>query len=151
MCSTHIFIFLKGMHEWQSNVRYDVQYKRMHHSVFWLSNSSARMTSTSLLSSLRPSDAYMRRWTHHIWRQAIIWTNALNSVNWSLRNKLQWHFNRNSKLFIQDNALEDVVCEMASICLDLNVLSLSTIRSHARKSWWWRYVKRSLRADISTC
>ena len=30
-------------------------------------------------------------------------------------NKLQWNFNRNSNIFIQENALEHVVCEMASI------------------------------------
>ena len=44
-------------------------------------------------------------------RQTIIW----NNVNWTLRNKLQWNFNRNSNIFIQENALEHVVCEMASI------------------------------------
>ena len=30
-------------------------------------------------------------------------------------NKLQWNFNRNSNIFIQENALQNVVCEMASI------------------------------------
>ena len=30
-------------------------------------------------------------------------------------NKLQWHFNPNSDIFFQENALESVVCEMASI------------------------------------
>ena len=43
-------------------------------------------------------------------------------VNWTLRNKLQWNFNRNSDIFIEENALANVVCEMASICLGLNVL-----------------------------
>ena len=38
-----------------------------------------------------------------------------NIVNWILGNKLQWNFNRNSNIFIQENALENVVCEMASI------------------------------------
>ena len=38
-----------------------------------------------------------------------------NIVNWTLRNKLLWNFNRNSNIFIQQNALENVVCEMASI------------------------------------
>ena len=33
----------------------------------------------------------------------------------TLRNKLQWNINRNSYIFIQENALENVVCEMASI------------------------------------
>ena len=37
-----------------------------------------------------------------------------NIVNWTLRNKLQWKFNRNSNIFIQENALEIVVCEMGS-------------------------------------
>ena len=37
-----------------------------------------------------------------------------NIVNWTLRNKLQWNFNRNSNIFIQ-NAFENAVCEMASI------------------------------------
>ena len=30
-------------------------------------------------------------------------------------NKLQWNFNRNSHIFIQENTLQNVVCEMASI------------------------------------
>ena len=36
-------------------------------------------------------------------------------VNWTLGNKLQWNFNRNRNIFIQEKALENVVCEMASI------------------------------------
>ena len=44
-------------------------------------------------------------------------------VNWTTTNKLQWNFNRNSNIFIQENAFENVVCEMASICLGLNVLT----------------------------
>ena len=36
-------------------------------------------------------------------------------VNWTLRNKLPWNFNRNSNIFIQENAFESVVCEMAAI------------------------------------
>ena len=45
-------------------------------------------------------------------RQAIIWTNA---GILTIRNKLQWNFNRNSYIFIQENAFENGVCEMASI------------------------------------
>ena len=41
-------------------------------------------------------------------------------IMWTLRNKLQWYFNRNSYIF----AFENVVCEMAAIlsrpqCVDL--------------------------------
>ena len=37
-----------------------------------------------------------------------------NIVNWTPRNKLQWNFNRSSNIFIQENALDDVVCETVS-------------------------------------
>ena len=36
-------------------------------------------------------------------------------VNWTLRNKLQLNFNWNSYIFIQENALDKVVCKMAAI------------------------------------
>ena len=38
-----------------------------------------------------------------------------NIVNWTLGYKLQWNFNRNSNIFIQENAFESVVCEMVAI------------------------------------
>ena len=38
-----------------------------------------------------------------------------NIVDWTLRNKLQWNFYRNSNIFIHENALKNVVCEMVSI------------------------------------
>ena len=41
-------------------------------------------------------------------RQAIIWTNA---GIWTLGNKFQWNFNRNSNIFIEENTFENVVCE----------------------------------------
>ena len=70
-----------------------------------------------------------------------------NIVNWNLRNKFQWNFNRNSNIFIQENALENVVCEMASI--------LSRPRCVNN---WWRptdaYVRQEPRpplAQIMTC
>ena len=30
-------------------------------------------------------------------------------------NKLQWNFNQNIKLFIHENASENIICEMAAI------------------------------------
>ena len=38
-----------------------------------------------------------------------------NIINWTFRNKLQWKFNQNSNIFIQENAFESVVCEMAAM------------------------------------
>ena len=38
-----------------------------------------------------------------------------NIVNWTLRNKLQWNLNRNSNIFIQENASENVIWKMAAM------------------------------------
>ena len=46
-------------------------------------------------------------------RQAIIWTNDGILLNSNLRNKLQLNLKHNSYIFIQENAFENVVCEMA--------------------------------------
>ena len=44
-------------------------------------------------------------------------------------------FNRNPNIFIQENAFENVVCEMASICLGLNVLIVFRISSYHRDNF----------------
>ena len=38
-----------------------------------------------------------------------------NIVNGTLRNKVQWYFSQNSNIFIQQNALQNAVCQMTSI------------------------------------
>ena len=50
---------------------------------------------------------------HHYFRWWLVayW----HIVNWILRNKLQWNHNQNSYIFIQENASESVICEMAAI------------------------------------
>ena len=76
------------------------------------------------LNSLRPSDAYMHRQSSHHWfrKWLVAWSAPShylnqwwNIVDWNLTNKLQWNFNRNSNIFIQYNALENIVCEMPAI------------------------------------
>ena len=54
-----------------------------------------------------------------------------NIINWNLRNKLQWNFNRNSYNFIHENAFENVVWKMAAICVGLNVLNAVAFKSTA--------------------
>ena len=60
---------------------------------------------------------------HHWFRQWLVACSApshylnqcWNIVNWTFRNKLQWIFYRNSNIFIQEIAFENVVCNVASI------------------------------------
>ena len=58
-------------------------------------------------------------------------------VNSTLRNKLQWNSNQNTKLFIHENAYENVVCEMAAI---LSRRELSQ-RAFFYESLEWRCLK----------
>ena len=58
-------------------------------------------------------------------RQAIYLNQRWNIVNWTLKNKLQWNLNRNSNIFIQENACESVVRKMPAIlyrpqCVNIN-------------------------------
>ena len=50
---------------------------------------------------------------------APVMNQCWNIVNSNLRNNLRWNFNRNSYIFIHENAFENVICEMAAILCDL--------------------------------
>ena len=54
----------------------------------------------------------------------------LEYVDWTLRNKLPCTFNRNSNIFIQENALEDVVCEMAFILSRPQCANIDSFHRH---------------------
>ena len=62
--------------------------------------------------------------------QAII--QCWNIFNWTLGNKLQWNLNQNSYIFIQENALENVVWKMVAIlprpqCVKNIIIKLSML------------------------
>ena len=74
-----------------------------------------------LFNSFRPSDAYMHWWSNHHWFRW--WLGAWsapshylnrfwNIVNRTIGNKLQWNFDCNWYIFIQENAFENVVWKM---------------------------------------
>ena len=58
-------------------------------------------------------------------RQAIYLEQSWNIVNWIPRNKLQWNFNQNSSIFIQENAFDDVICKVSSILSRPQLLTLN--------------------------
>ena len=49
------------------------------------------------------------------WHKAIIWTNAGIMLVGPLGTKIQWNFNRNSWIFIQEKAFENGICDTAAI------------------------------------
>ena len=54
-------------------------------------------------------------------------------VNWTLRNELQWNFNQNTKLFIHENASENVVSKTPTILSWGDELNLSEMESAYKK------------------
>ena len=64
-----------------------------------------------------------------VWCQAI-WTNADIFVNWIFRNKLQWTFNQRMIHFIQENAFENVVCNMSAILYGPQGVEVQTYWGH---------------------
>ena len=63
---------------------------------------------TIRVNSLRPSDGAWSAPSHYLNQRWII-------VNWTLANIFQWTFNLNTTIFIEENARQSVICEMASI------------------------------------
>ena len=57
-------------------------------------------------------------------------------VHWTLRNKLQWKFNQNTKFFIHENASKYIVRGMAAI--------LSRMRWVKLASWWVHVMHSSI-------
>ena len=94
-------------------------------SAIFIWHQATRRKLKIIINSLRPSDAYMHRHNlgHHWFRQWLVTWSALshylnhcwNITNSNLRNKLQWNLKRNSCIFLNENAFENVVCEMAAI------------------------------------
>ena len=81
-----------------------------------------------------------------------------NIVNWTLTNELQWNCNRNSYIFIQENAFENyVVWKMAAILSHLNVLKIghpwiqfTGAWASSRLPWleeWWQEWRALLQID----
>ena len=80
------------------------------------------MDACDLLKLISPSAAYMHQWTGFALVQIMgcrlfgtkpLPESTLIFVNWTLMNKLQWNLNQIH--FINQNAFENVVCEMAAI------------------------------------
>ena len=101
-------------------------------------------------------------------RQAIIWTNAGILLIGPLGNKLQWNLNRNSNIFIQENACENVVCEMASIlsrpqCVSCSVVWFGICQDRVnfpicplffvlwQHDAWWRHQMETFSALLAIC
>ena len=90
------------------------------HTVFF------KIRQTSSNNGLVPStlvDIWLVAWTapsHYL-------NQCWNTVNWTIGNKLQWNFNRNPNIFIQENAFENVGCEIASILSRPHHLGVSSI------------------------
>ena len=92
------------------------------------------MTAQEYLNSLRLSAAYMRRQPRTSLVQIMTGpcsapSHYLNQcwiiVHWNLGNKLRWNFNRNLNISIQENAFENVVCDITAILAQPQCVNLA--------------------------
>ena len=65
-------------------------------------------------------------------RQAIIWTSAGILLNGPLQTNFSEILNWNSNIFIQENAVENVVCEMAAILSQPQCVNTLKLRQNVR-------------------
>ena len=76
-----------------------------------------------IINSSLPSAPYIRQWIESALVQIMAYSvpsHYLNQcwiieTNWTLRNKLQWNLDQNTKLFNHKNVFENNVCEMTAI------------------------------------
>ena len=77
-------------------------------------------------------------------RQAIIWTNDGILLIRTFRTQYQWHRKRNSYIFIQENAFQNVVRKMAAILSRPQCVKLETIGELTHHSiWQWRWTHKT--------
>ena len=118
--------------------------------------SSYQLTNRLTNSSL-PGAAYMRQWTGSALVQIMacrlfgakpLSEPMLKYCQLDLTNKLQWNSNRNTKFFIQENAFENVVCEMAAILsrgddlLPSTVTVAAVVSSRSMSTWFQKLAAR---------
>ena len=95
---------------------------------FKLNHVSKRGPRPQCVNSSPRSAAYMHHWIGLAFvetmacRQVVSYSapsHYLNQcwviVNWTLKNKLPWNFNQNTKLFIHKNASANIFCKLAAI------------------------------------
>ena len=70
-------------------------------------------------------------------RLAIIWSNAGILLFGPIEKKPQWNYNRNSKIFTQENVFESVVCEMAAILSRPQCVNKQMSMPGAPQMWCW--------------
>ena len=76
----------------------------------------------TFLRSEQVNNAMLLQLIEAEWRQAIIWTSA-GILLTELRNKIEWHLNKNSYLFITKMRLKMSSVKWRPFCLGLNVLN----------------------------
>ena len=80
-----------------------------------------------------------------------MWSHYLNQckviVNQNPGNKLQWNWNQNRKIFIQEYALENVVCKTSAI--SFRVQCVNTLRPS--DTIWWHRIWSTLGQVMACC
>ena len=74
-----------------------------------------------------------------------------NIFNLILRNKIEWNINRNSYMFIHENAFKHVVCKMSAILSRPQYVNIRVISSASIYITWWRHQMETFSALLAIC
>ena len=83
-----------------------------------------------------PSTAYMR----HLFGAKPLSKPMLGFVNWTLRNKLQWNSDWNTKIFIHENALENIFCKLVTILSRRRRVNEEEMFKISSLNWVYKYI-----------
>ena len=81
-------------------------------------------------------------------------------INWNLRNKLHCNFNQNTKIFINENASENIVCEMAAILsrgdelntrISIKLFNLNLVKLHYSYIYIYTYIYIAIGCGTYRC
>ena len=126
----HIFkiIYLHNINTWFKRMilQTKVKLSTFYRTIFLLKKKEIRPVMTAFLTPLplvphiciSESGQHRFRWWLVTYLAPSHYLNQCWVIaNWTLRNKLQWNFDQNTKLFIHKNAFENIVCNKEAILL----------------------------------
>ena len=102
---------LRGVAEWLG----DRTFFSIHiHAHNWLTDPPTLVSHTCICVS-ESGQLWFREWLVAYSAPSYYLNQCWLIVNWLLTNKLQWNLNQNINLFVDENAYENIFCEMKAI------------------------------------
>ena len=105
-----------------------LRFHSVSHDMFNIQRTNSSPPSAAYICVIELGHHWFRKWLVAYLASSHYLSLCWNIVDLTLRNKLQWNLNRNSCIFIQENAFEMSSGKWRPFCLGLNILMTHTCR-----------------------